>query len=257
MLHIVNFSGGMGSFAEAKLCIDEYGAENTHLLFANVLIEDPDTYRFINETIRFLGVTGYNYTELCEGRTPFEVFVDVKHMGNTRVDPCSKHLKRDPLNQWITGNYEPDEIEVHVGIDYSECHRLYDLQSRMAPYVYRSICVENGLIIRKDFSERFGIKRPNLYFWGLGHGNCSGFCIKAGLGHYAKVWFHSPERYMWMEREEEKCYQGIGKRYPFLRKSVKGVKTYITLREFREKYLETGLITADESLEFGGCGCAI
>ena len=47
MKHIVSFSGGMGSFAEAKSCVDKFGKENVSLLFADTLGEAPDLYRFI------------------------------------------------------------------------------------------------------------------------------------------------------------------------------------------------------------------
>ena len=32
MKHVVNFSGGMGSFAEAKSCVDKFGKENDTML---------------------------------------------------------------------------------------------------------------------------------------------------------------------------------------------------------------------------------
>jgi len=48
--HIVSFSGGMGSFAEAKSCVDKFGKENVLLLFSDTLMEDEDLYRFIKET---------------------------------------------------------------------------------------------------------------------------------------------------------------------------------------------------------------
>jgi hypothetical protein len=39
---------------------------------------------------------------------------------------------------------------------------------------------------------------------------------------------------------------------PFLRKTIKGKLSYITLKEFREKYAE-----GPQPDDFGGCGCAI
>jgi PP-loop superfamily ATP-utilizing enzyme len=54
MKHIVSFSGGMGSFAEAKSCVDKYGKENVLLLFSDTLMEDEDLYRFLMETVAFL-----------------------------------------------------------------------------------------------------------------------------------------------------------------------------------------------------------
>lgn len=254
MKHVVSFSGGMGSFAEALACVEKFGRDNTLLLFANTNIEDEDLYRFVREARDFLQC---QFVELNDGRTPFDVFKQVKFMGNTRVDPCSMHLKRGPLNAWLTSSYAPDEVEMHLGIDYTEGHRLADVRQRMLPYRYRSTLVEDERIIAKDFSEQFGIRKPRLYAWGLGHNNCGGFCVKAGLGHYRALYRASPERYREMEAQELDVYASFNKQHPFLRKRVDGVLTYITLREYREKYLENDAITADEKQEFGGCGCAV
>ena len=63
MKHIVSFSGGMGSFAEAKSCIDKFGKENVILVFADTLMEDEDLYRFKDECVAFLGCELVTLTE--------------------------------------------------------------------------------------------------------------------------------------------------------------------------------------------------
>jgi hypothetical protein len=254
MKHVVSFSGGMGSFAEAKSCVDKFGKENVILLFADTLMEDEDLYRFKDECVAFLEC---ELVTLIDGRTPFEIFKDVKFMGNSMVDPCSKLLKREPLNKWFTSTFTVDEAHMHLGIDYSEEHRLIGVQKRMNPYVYRSTLIEDGRIIHKDFSKQFGIKRPRLYEWELGHNNCGGFCIKAGLGHYKALFEANPERYAEFEAKEADVYQSIGAVHPFLKKTENKVLKRLTLKEYREQYLETGNVTQKEAAEYGGCGCAI
>jgi hypothetical protein len=254
MKHIVSFSGGMGSFAEAKACVDKFGSDKVILLFADTNIEDEDLYRFKDETVAFLGC---ELVELNNGETPFDVFKRVKMMGNTRIDPCSDHLKRKPLNAWFTSNFSPEQAQMHLGIDYTEGHRLANVRQRMAPYVYRSTLVEDERIISKSYSAQFGIAPPRLYAWKMGHNNCGGFCIKAGLGHYKALYAAAPERYAQFEAQEQDVYDSIGKQHPFLRKVVNGTLRYITLAEYRTEFLEVGAVTADESTEFGGCGCAI
>jgi hypothetical protein len=254
MKHVISFSGGMGSFAEAKSCVDKFGKENVQLLFADTLMEDEDLYRFKNECVKFLDC---ELVTITEGRTPFEIFKDVKFMGNSRIDPCSKLLKREPLNNWFTTTYTSEQAEMHVGIDYSEEHRLVRLKQRMTPWVYRSTLVEEGKIINKDFSEKFGIKRPRLYNWKLGHNNCGGFCIKAGLGHYKALYEASPERYAEFEIKEQEVYDAIGGTYPFLKKTVDKQLFRLTLKQYREQYLETNSVSLEDSQEYGGCGCAI
>lgn len=254
MKHVVSFSGGMGSFAEAKSCVDKFGKENVLLLFADTLMEDEDLYRFKDECVDFLGC---ELVTLTDGRTPFEVFKDVKFMGNSRVDPCSNLLKRELLNKWFTSTFTVVEAQMHLGIDYSEEPRLLGVQKRMKPYVYRSTLIEEGKIIPKDYSEQFGIKKPRLYDWKMGHNNCGGFCIKAGLGHYKALFEASPERYKEFEKKEADVYKHIGAVYPFLNKTENKVLKRLTLKQYREQYLETGNVTQEESFEFGGCGCAI
>jgi hypothetical protein len=254
MKHIISFSGGMGSFAEAKSCVDKFGKENVTLLFADTLMEDEDLYRFKDECVAFLGC---ELVTLTDGRTPFAIFKDVKFMGNSMVDPCSKLLKREPLIKWFTNTFAVDEAHMHLGIDYSEEHRLIGVQKRMNPYVYRSTLIEEGKIIPKDYSEQFGIKKPRLYDWKMGHNNCGGFCIKAGLGHYKALFEANPERYKEFEVKEAEVYEHIGAVYPFLKKTENKVLKRLTLKEYREQYLETGNVTQEESFEFGGCGCAI
>lgn len=252
--HIISFSGGMGSFAEAVSCIEKYGKENVITLFSDTLIEDWDLYRFMDDCLEFLDCQNI---VIKDGRTPFDVFKDVKYMGNTRVDPCSKLLKRDLINGFIKRNWQPDQVEVHLGIDYSESHRLSGVQERMRPYVYRSTLVEEGRLVAKDFSSQFGIAPPRLYSFGLGHNNCGGFCVKAGLGHYKNLLEGDRDQYLYFERQEQRVYDAEPKTRPFLRKRINGQKRYITLREYREG-LESKEISLsnDEVIEFGGCGCS-
>jgi hypothetical protein len=252
--HVVSFSGGMGSFAEAVSCVEKFGRENVILLFADTNIEDEDLYRFKDDAVKMLQC---ELVTLNNGKTPFDIFKQVKLMGNTRLDPCSDLLKRKPLNEWFTLRFKPDEAHMHLGIDYTEEHRLNNVRERMAPYVYRSTLVEDQRIISKDYSAQFGIAPPRLYSWKLGHNNCGGFCIKAGLGHYKALYDASPDRYAEFERKELEVYATIGKTNPFLRKTNNGTVRYLTLKEYREEFLSTSAISKEEMMEFGGCGCAI
>lgn len=252
---IVSMSGGMGSFAEAAACVEAYGKENVTLLFADTLMEDEDLYRFLKECVAWLGC---ELVTLTEGRTPFQVFKDCKLMGNTQIDPCSRVLKRELMTEYIHARWpSPRDVEIHVGIDYSEGHRLERLQKRGAPYIYRSLICEAGRIIQKDYSQQAGIKPPRLYSWRLGHNNCGGFCVKAGQGHYSNLYKANPERYKEFELKELEVYHHIGAYYPFLRVNVLKEKTYLTLQEFREEILEQGKLAPEAKTDFGACGCLL
>jgi hypothetical protein len=49
----------------------------------------------------------------------------------------------------------------------------------------------------------------------------------------------------------------IGATYPFLNKTETKVLRRLTLKQYREEFLMQGKVTALESQEYGGCGCAI
>lgn len=261
--HIVSYSGGMGSFAEAYYCVKKYGKDKVRLLFCDTLMEDEDLYRFLQETVEFLDV---ELVKLCYGMTPWELFSKHKFVANSRVDLCSRILKRERINGsngWINTHYgyttesgiKQFNCHVHVGIDSFEKHRLDRLQERMAPKVYRSLLVETNKVIEKDFSEQFGIKKPRLYQLGFSHNNCGGFCVKAGLGHFKLLYEKLPERYKYHEEMEQKLNKECNT-LPFLRKIINGKAHYVTLKEYRETYLEPGLAESDK-YDIGGCSCAI
>lgn len=278
MKHIISFSGGMGSFAEAKSCVEKYGKENVLLLFADTKTEDEDLYRFLHECKDFLGC---ELQIISDGRTIWELFKEQKFIANSRIDLCSRILKRELLNNWIDENYgewyEESNLdwlgraqtniygealthqsrrltcEVHLGIDFSEYHRLTRVQEHMG-MSYRSTLVEEGRIISKDFSEQFGIKKPFLYTLNFAHNNCGGFCVKSGLGQFKKLYEELPERYKYHEDKESEVIAVGGK--PFLKKTKNNITRYLTMKEYRKQYLEPKL--AEEfKFDLGGCGCAI
>lgn len=204
-------------------------------------------------------------TILSDGRTPWELFKEKRFIGNTRVDICSSILKRDLLNNYIKEKYVtydyslpyPHTIiacEVHLGIDFTEHHRLTKVKKHVWPLVYRSTLVEEGRIIPKDYCKQFGIIPPRLYTLGFSHNNCGGFCVKAGLGHFKLLYEKMPERYRYHEQQEKETIALGG--LPFLRKSSYGSIRYISLEDYRKEYLEKGLAEED-TYDIGGCSCAL
>ena len=121
MKHIVSYSGGLGSFMAAKRVIDLYGRTGVQLLFTDTMTEDPDLYRFLDETADALNV---ELVRIADGRNVWEVFRDVKFMGNSRIDPCSRILKRELARKWMEKNCPPVGTILYVGIGWEEEHRL-------------------------------------------------------------------------------------------------------------------------------------
>lgn len=255
--HIVSVSGGVGSFIELMNCVSEYGVENTIALFADTQIEDPDLYRFLDESTRY---SGAELVKIADGRNPWQVFQDKKFIGNTRVDPCSLVLKRKLIWDWIKNHYHPDECNVHAGIDFSEKHRLDRAKKLNEPYVYRSIMVEQGQIVSQqdkiDFCKNAGISPPKLYLDGFGHNNCGGFCVKAGLAQFKLLLEKYPKRYQWHVEQENETRRLNSNAKPFLRIRRGSGLEYIWLSEYRD-WLKEHQLTGEDLFDWGGCGCAV
>lgn len=256
MINIISYSGGLGSAISAHLVKQTYPNDELVLLFADTLMEDEDLYRFNSDIEKLLGVS---ITVISAGKTPWQVFEQVKYQGNTRIDPCSKILKRDLIRKWLERNYTPDECTVWIGIDCSEEHRLPPVRDRNKPFVYRSILIERDIFLTPDskveWCKTHNITLPALYRRGFSHNNCGGFCVKAGQAHFAKLYKEMPDRYLHHEEQQEALMRAVPTVKPFLRKTVNGKLKYLTLKEYRLQFLEQG--GEIDSTDFGGCGCAL
>jgi len=128
--HVVQFSGGIGSWAATQRVIAEHGTADLVLLFADTKVEDDDLYRFLDDAAAQIGVP---VTVVADGRTPFQVFADTRFLvlslkrhlsepgrctiadvaclpGAVRTNGCFGHsyriqiaAKADPASCWRTG----------------------------------------------------------------------------------------------------------------------------------------------------------
>ena len=274
-IYVVSYSGGLGSANAAKRLLDNGIAPGKiELVFCDTLIEDEDLYRFVDETTKYLGLP---YTKLTDGRNPWEVFKDVKYQGNSRTAHCSDLLKTQMFKKHIEEKYNYDCIVV-LGMTEQEDDRIERAKKKypcevIAPMACRPFL---GREKSEKIWEDVGIKIPRLYRQGFAHNNCGGFCVRAGLKQFRNLYKTNPERYLWHEKKQEEYrawYEkykeqqyrekkiGMGelikaldsKANPFLKKTVNGETQYITLKEFREKYMED--LTPDQYDHSTGCGC--
>lgn len=251
MKHIISYSGGLGSFSAAKMTIDKYGVENCVAIFTDTKTEDEDLYRFLNQSTSALGI---ELIKLCDGRDIWGVFSDVKFMCNSRIDPCSRVLKRDLFRRYIDDNYKPDSCVIIFGIDHKESHRMVNITDRWKPYnTVAPLCekqVSRETIL--NWLDDIGVAPPRLYEYGFIHNNCGGFCVKTGQKQMALLLSKMPDRYKFHEEQQEKLFAIIGARRGFIRRVENGETMYLGLKEFRE-FLESGgrpdLYVQD------GCGC--
>jgi hypothetical protein len=252
MKHIIFYSGGIGSWATAKRVIMEHGKGNVILLFTDTLMEDEDLYRFLEDTSKEMEIP---LTRIADGRDVWDIFKWSKFIGNSRLAPCSYYLKQKPAKKWIEENFKPNECVLYLGIDWSEEHRTKAPTENWLPYTVKFPMCEEPYLSKEDMLkilDNVGIKRPRLYEMGFSHNNCGGFCVRAGQGHFRKLLEKMPERYMYHENKEQELRDYIGKDTSILRKTEKGVKRQLTLKELRLTSIEDV-----DLFDIGGCGCFV
>lgn len=99
---IVMYGGGLTSYEVARRAIKHYGKESTEIWFADTRTEDEDLYRFNRDVERLLGKPLRIFDQ---GMDIWDVFRQQRFLGNSRIDPCSKYLKRVPLRKTLEKEY--------------------------------------------------------------------------------------------------------------------------------------------------------
>lgn len=291
-MHVSMFSGGIGSWAASKRAAEEVGHDVLTLLFLDTLSEHPDTYRFMVEAaanvLRRQGAIdgvlhlaaalprdeGIKRREwlarlrqqamqaipglvwLAEGRTIWEVFRDVRYLGNTRADPCSRILKRSLADKWLDTNCKPESTTVYVGIDWTEVHRFERLAERRKPWIYKAPLCDAPYLEKAalhEWAKREGIPMQTLYRNGAPHANCGGGCIKMGLGGFARLLASDPEEYARWEANEQRMRDQLGD-VAILRDRTGGETKPVTLHQLRRR-IEDG--AQPDLFDIGGCGCFV
>jgi hypothetical protein len=294
MNHVVFYSGGIGSWKTAERVKEKYGIENLYLIFTDTLYEDEDLYRFLVETVcniyevdvlsaielipkippvwekenrlkllrDIAGIMAKevpNFKWLIDGRDIWDVFKDVNFLGNSRIAHCSYELKQRAAKQYIKKHYRPEDTTLYLGIDWTEEHRTKAPTKNWHPYKVEYPMLEEPFLSKSDMLNdlsAINIQIPRLYRLGFSHNNCSGFCVRAGQGHFINLLNKFPDRYRYAEEQEQALISQIGKDVSILKKTLKGKNTRYTLKQLREdyeKYPKQNELF--DLLDIGGCGC--
>ncbi len=299
--HVVKFSGGQGSWGAAKRVVARHGTAGVILLFTDTLAEDPDAYRFliagaavvlgVHLPTKFLPSLGAwpawedrgafkafvlalraeaavllpQLVWLVDGRDPFDVFDDERFLGNSRRDPCSKILKRQPAVRWLADHHDPADTILYVGIDHFERHRFdgrapaIGIRRRFAAMGWRCeapLC-EPPWVAPWDVRDQIlaaGLWVTDSYRQGFAHDNCGGLCCKMGCAQAATLLRTRPARYAYGERREKAFRERIGADVAMLTDRVGGAKKPLTLRELRLRIEADPQLAASFDDE-GGCNC--
>lgn len=275
--HFVTTSSGIGSWYAGIVVRERYFQPGDRLVlaFSDVLIEDPDNYRFLIESCDL--IPDAELVWLVDGRHPFEVFRDDKFLGNTRMANCSKWLKQKPARDWLDANADPEHTVIYVGIDWTETHRIPDnrrgyshpfgvgckqvggvhpcksLWGRAGERHEGPACAhmlttgwdvafplaEPPYVEKADMlahARALGVEPPVMYEQGYEHANCGGGCVRAGAKQFVHLLTINPTRYAWWESEEEATRVHLGKDVAILRDRRGGTTKPLTLRQLRERH---------------------
>jgi hypothetical protein len=208
--HVIQFSTGIGSAIAAIRIAELHGTDNLVLLFADTTAEDPDNYRFGQDVAAYLGLT---LTVVCDGRDPWQLFDDQSYLGNSRVAPCTYHLKIKPCRQWLTAHAPPDRSILYVGLDADPAARRPDADRAPAiargwkPWTVRFPLLEDGHSLTKAQllaeSRARGIEPPAMYADGFAHANCGGACVRGGAAAWRRLLAVHPDRFARAEEREQ------------------------------------------------------
>ncbi|MET8983262.1 hypothetical protein ABZX85_47625 [Streptomyces sp. NPDC004539] len=232
--HVVQFFGGIGSWAAAQRVVAEHGTRDVVLLFADTLVEDEDLYRFLDDAAEQIGVP---VTRVADGRTPFEVFRQRRFLGNARLAPCSDLLKQRPCRRWLETHTDLADTVLHIGIDWSEERRAPAVVRGWVPWTVSFPIRDSPHLTKEqmlDAARAAGLEPPRLYALGFAHNNCGSLCVRGGQNHWAHVLEVFPERYAQAEHEEQRLRAELGS-VAMLRDRTGGLSRPLTLTEFRER----------------------
>lgn len=240
MQHVISVGGGFTStLYTPERVIATHGKENVTLLMARLPNEDPDVWRLCAAVEQEFGVP---ITYIGKDLTPWDIFHKVGMIGNTRIDPCSKQLKRDVLKAYLKKHFDPADTTLHVGITWDEQHRMSSIVGGWGKLGYRveAPLLENFYLSRDeqmaDCERRFGFV-PRLYRYGFSHNNCGGACVKAGMKEWARLYYYLPDVYAWWEENETLFRDTKGKNVAILRDRSGGKVRPLPLKDFRQRLI--------------------
>jgi hypothetical protein len=223
----------------------QHGLKDVTLLFADVLIEDEELYRFNEQCSQNIGLP---ITRICVGKTPWQLFREQGMIANAKYPICSIYLKREPLDAWHRANcLEMDSI-IYVGMDATEWNRLNDMRQVKANWRIEAPMTEAPLWDKCrmiEETERLGIQIPRLYRMGFPHNNCGGRCVRAGISHFVHLYRVLPDKYLEWENEEQQTIVELTARgvssawFSILKDRRGGTSRTMTLKELRVR-IEAG-----------------
>lgn len=241
--HVIQFSGGLGSFGAAMLVAEKHGTRDMTLLIADTKAEDDDLWRFADDVSRLLKVP---LTIVSDGRNPWELFRDKRFLGNDRITPCTRYLKQIPCRKWMKQHAPVEDSLVYIGIEKTKRDRprAHAIAMNWKPWQVRfPLCgrwepelgKEESKARLMDLSRWYGIEPSRLYAMGYEHNNCAGACVRAGQKQWRLTLQKQPELFAYAEAQEQGMRDLLGKPVSMLRQRRAGVTYPLPLSELRRQ----------------------
>lgn len=247
--HVISIGGGIASsLLLVRHCLETYGRENCVFVTAAVLDDKGNAKRFLEDIERLYAIEITRVTIggeiLPRGVWAkygiWDIFFYTGMMGSSRIDPCSRMLKREVLRDYMKQWHDPQETVLHVGITAGELDRMLAITRNWK---------EHGYKVKADLADTPYITRayamaeckrllgyvPTNYDIGMSHNNCGevGFCVKGGLKEKAKLLWYDRKMYLHHETMELLHQQIYKHTATIMRRSIGGQIKPITLRAFR------------------------
>ena len=251
--HVVQFSGGAGSWAAARRVVDRYGASTTVLLCADTRSEHDDWRAFVDAAAADLGA---ELVMLDYGLDVWELAAKQRMIPNTRADFCSRILKRELLDAWRDKWCDPEICTIHFGFDWTEGHRLDRITERLAPWRCDAPLCWDPPLDKQQILDQLATSQlpfPTAYTLGLPHNNCLKYgCVKGGQAYWRRILEELPEAYARSEAAEEAMRAEIGD-HAILRDRTGGTTTPVSLRTFRQRIEQQPRLF--DPTDWGSCAC--
>lgn len=250
-MHIIFLSSGITSWVAGLRVVERYGKEQCIGVFADTGVEDPDNYRFLEESTAFLGIPLVRVFR----ETLWENWKRNNAIPNNHMSFCSRQLKQEPCRKWLKENSNPDTDTLYVGISWDEIHRCAAIERGWNPWKVEFPMCEAPYLDKPHtlkIAREHGIEPPRLYLYGVPHANCGGACVRAGIGQWQHILKALPDVFAVWEQKEAEMQAQTGKNCTILIRQVRGEKIPYSLRELREN-TQNQLTLFDDN--WGGCGC--
>jgi hypothetical protein len=213
---VCQFSCGAASAVATKLAITKYG-NRCEIINAYIKNEHPDNRRFLSDCEQWFGRAVTVLRDEKFNADIVQVFRRKRFMKGRFGAPCTRELKRVPLNRWK----QPGDVMV-FGYTVEEIDRFEDFRDRNHDVSCLAPLIEAGLDKEdcKAMVQRAGIGLPLMYRLGYSNANCIG-CVKGGEGYWRAIREDFPEQFEALATVQDEigagaylfCNRKTGERY--------------------------------------------